>query len=398
MSNLKTLVLLSLVAGLTAPVLAADKSDAEQKAAWEAGNVNQLIMNDCATAYPIPFGTTDYTGEGSMLWFTWTGTGSGLTLQTCGGLTDIDTDLRIYTGTCPGTLTQVYYRDGSSACGWATYLNCSEFTFLTGVTYYLRIDEYTNGTVDAGEHVTTTWTDCAPPPPPPANDTAAGATPIYVGDCVTGSNAAPYTDNTGAYADQTHLFCPWVGFYSATSTGLSRDVFYQITVPAGMYTFDMTGSNYDTAIGVWDATGALVAGNDDFTGLVSKIECCTLPAGTYYISVDGFGSATGNYSLCVSACAPVEASDLPSAFSLSQNVPNPFNPTTSINFTMNVTSDASLKVFDLAGREVATLVSGVVEAGQHTVNFDASNLSSGVYFYTLQANGTVETMKMVLMK
>jgi hypothetical protein len=221
---------------------------------------------------------------------------------------------------------------------------------------------------------------------------------MYVGDCVTGSNAAPYTDNTGAYADTTHLACHWMGYYSSASTGLSRDVFYQVTVPAGMYSFDMAGSTYDTAIGVWDVTGALVAGNDDFTGLQSKIECCSLPAGTYYISVDGFGSATGNYNLCVSACAPVEASDLPSAFSLSQNVPNPFNPTTSIDFTMNVTSDASLKVFDLAGHEVATLVSGLVEAGQHTVNFDASNLSSGVYFYTLQANGTVETMKMVLMK
>jgi len=85
-------------------------------------------------------------------------------------------------------------------------------------------------------------------------------------------------------------------------------------------------------------------------------------------------------------------------FQLSQNVPNPFNPVTSISFTLAETGAASLKVFDLAGREVATLVNGVLERGAHSVEFDGANLASGVYVYTLQAGATVESRKMVLMK
>ena len=399
MSNLKTLVLMSLVAGLAAPVLATERSEFGTKAEWEAGEINPLVLNTACTAYPVPFGTTTWSGATDLrIWFVWTGTGSGLHLETCLAGTNFDTDIRIYTGDCAGTLTQVFYKDGASACSWRTNLQCTDFTFVAGTTYYIRIDEYNNSDLEATDTVEMLWEDCAPPPPPPANDTAAGATPMNVGTCVTGSNAAPYTYNTGAYADQTHLLCPWVGYYSAASTGLSRDVFYQITVPGGLYSFDLTGSTYDTALGVFDASGNLVAGNDDFSGLQSKVECCQLPAGTYYIAVDGFGSATGNYNLCVTECAPLEAGELPQGYSLKQNVPNPFNPTTTINFTMGETGAASLKVYDLSGREVATLVNGNVERGEHSVAFDASNLSSGVYFYTLQVAGSAETHKMVLMK
>jgi len=94
----------------------------------------------------------------------------------------------------------------------------------------------------------------------------------------------------------------------------------------------------------------------------------------------------------------VGANETPAAFALSQNVPNPFNPTTSISFTLAEAGAASLKVFDLAGREVATLVSGVLERGAHSVEFDGANLASGVYVYTLQAGATVESRRMVLMK
>ena len=402
MSNLKTLVLMSLVAGLTAPVLAAEKTELELKAAWAAGESNDLILNTICTAYPLPFGNSVWSGATDQrIWFVWVGTGSGLNLETCLPGTNFDTDLRIYTtsdGTCTGAQTQRFYKDGPSTCGYKTNLQCTDFTFVAGTTYYIRIDRYTNANIGATQTVEMNWVDCAPPPPPPANDTAAGATPMNVGDCVTGNNLAPYTDTTGGYADLTHLLCPWLNYYSAASSGLSRDVWYQITVPGGMYSFDLTGSTFDTVIGVFDANGNLVAGNDDFNGTQSFIECCQLPAGTYYIAVDGFGSSTGNFNLCVSECAPVEANELPVGYSLKQNVPNPFNPTTTINFSMGETGAASLKVYDLSGREVATLVNGNVERGEHSVAFDASNLSSGVYFYTLQVAGSAETHKMVLMK
>ena len=97
-------------------------------------------------------------------------------------------------------------------------------------------------------------------------------------------------------------------------------------------------------------------------------------------------------------CPPVGADDQPVAFALTQNVPNPFNPSTTISFTLPESGVASLKVFDLTGREVATLVDGMTGRGEHNVVFDGSQLSTGVYFYTLQFNGQAQTQKMVLVK
>ena len=90
-------------------------------------------------------------------------------------------------------------------------------------------------------------------------------------------------------------------------------------------------------------------------------------------------------------------------FSLSQNYPNPFNPSTKIKFTIpsNVkreTSNVILKVYDVLGNRVATLVNEELSAGEYEVKFDASRLSSGLYFYTLQSGSFTETKKMLLLK
>jgi hypothetical protein len=77
----------------------------------------------------------------------------------------------------------------------------------------------------------------------------------------------------------------------------------------------------------------------------------------------------------------------PSLFELEQNYPNPFNPATTIEYRLSASSDVTLKVYDLLGREIRTLVSERQNSGSHTVTFDGQNLSSGVYFYTLRASG-----------
>jgi subtilisin family serine protease len=96
---------------------------------------------------------------------------------------------------------------------------------------------------------------------------------------------------------------------------------------------------------------------------------------------------------------------LPTKYELTQNYPNPFNPSTTIKFTIpNVTlsgvegSRVQLKVYDMLGNEVATLVNEYREAGRYEVNFDAFSLSTGIYFYRLQAGSFIETKKMILMK
>ncbi|HPS64707.1 MAG TPA: T9SS type A sorting domain-containing protein [Ignavibacteria bacterium] len=89
---------------------------------------------------------------------------------------------------------------------------------------------------------------------------------------------------------------------------------------------------------------------------------------------------------------------IPSDFSLSQNYPNPFNPVTKINFAIQKQGLVTLKVYDLLGREVASLLNETKAAGHYTVEFDASKLSSGIYFYKLQTGSFTSVKKMVLVK
>ena len=88
----------------------------------------------------------------------------------------------------------------------------------------------------------------------------------------------------------------------------------------------------------------------------------------------------------------------PNSFGLSQNYPNPFNPVTVISYQLSVISDVKLVVFDLLGREVATLVNEKKAAGSYTASFDGANLTSGVYLYKLTAGNYSETRKMTLVK
>ncbi|MFZ1279514.1 MAG: T9SS type A sorting domain-containing protein [Ignavibacteriaceae bacterium] len=89
---------------------------------------------------------------------------------------------------------------------------------------------------------------------------------------------------------------------------------------------------------------------------------------------------------------------LPIIFSLEQNYPNPFNPSTKINYSIKEKSNVELKIFDLLGSEIATLVNEEKSPGNYEVSFDASFLSSGVYLYTIKAGSFVQTRKMLLMK
>jgi hypothetical protein len=125
------------------------------------------------------------------------------------------------------------------------------------------------------------------------------------------------------------------------------------------------------------------------------------------VNGDGFNSALDRWNFGQKFA--VQVIDQPSAidddlntlkdFTLNQNYPNPFNPSTKISWQSSVAGHQTLKVYDVTGKEVATLVDEYKPAGSYNVQFTINNeLSSGVYFYKLQAGDFVETKKMILMK
>nr|MBP9121179.1 T9SS type A sorting domain-containing protein [Ignavibacterium sp.] len=93
-----------------------------------------------------------------------------------------------------------------------------------------------------------------------------------------------------------------------------------------------------------------------------------------------------------------ETGDYLEEFNISQNYPNPFNPSTKITYNIPQRSNVSLRIYDVLGKEIATLVNEQKEAGTYNIQFDASKLSSGVYIYSIQAGDFLESRKMILMK
>jgi hypothetical protein len=98
----------------------------------------------------------------------------------------------------------------------------------------------------------------------------------------------------------------------------------------------------------------------------------------------------------------VNNNNIPARFSLSQNYPNPFNPKTKIDFAIPVTANVAIYIFDIMGKEISSIVNGSKEPNYYTVEFDGSNLASGIYFYRIVTKGTrqnfAETKKMISAK
>jgi hypothetical protein len=105
-------------------------------------------------------------------------------------------------------------------------------------------------------------------------------------------------------------------------------------------------------------------------------------------------------SITVPELLPTAVDDelLPDGFNLSQNYPNPFNPSTTISYQLPVSSQVTLTITDMLGRELAVLVKDVQSAGSHQIEWDARNYSSGAYIYRLQADNFVAVKQMVLVK
>ena len=129
----------------------------------------------------------------------------------------------------------------------------------------------------------------------------------------------------------------------------------------------------------------------------------SVPLGTNKIDFLGesqFGNDLYIDSICVQHPTGIQpiTNGIPRVYSLAQNYPNPFNPSTKISFALPKAGNVELKIYDILGREVTTLVNEFRIAGNYTVDFNAANLASGVYFYRIKSGDFIDTKKMVLMK
>lgn len=159
----------------------------------------------------------------------------------------------------------------------------------------------------------------------------------------------------------------------------------------GELTYNVSSTN-NTVVSVSDA---------DFTETTFDIE--GLVDGTATVTVratDENGDfTTTSFGVTVNGLVGIEdAMGIPTEYEVAQNFPNPFNPTTKIRFGLPEQSNVVLKVYNILGEQVANLVSEILPAGYHTINFDATQLTSGLYIYRIEAGNFVEVKKMMLMK
>ncbi|MBU1421963.1 MAG: T9SS type A sorting domain-containing protein, partial [Bacteroidetes bacterium] len=181
--------------------------------------------------------------------------------------------------------------------------------------------------------------------------------------------------------------------WSAVNTGLTITVVQALAV---------SGTNLFA--GVWCSRVFLSTNNGTSwsavnTGLTTSTDVRALAVSGTNLFAGTWGGGVWRRPLSemITSVQPLPG-ELPAAFRLEQNYPNPFNPVTTIEYHIPVSAHVLLKVFDLLGREVATLVNEGKAVGVHTIHYDASGLAGGVYFYRIQAGNYVEARKLVLLR
>jgi hypothetical protein len=187
------------------------------------------------------------------------------------------------------------------------------------------------------------------------------------------------------------VYIPLLSLYNGTIT-------YSATVnptpTQGTITFNFTPSNVKT-----------INGNPDSL-TINTVVSANVPYRTYYITV--YGAENGGprthyrqWQLVVSSLFGIRNNQntIPTAYSLDQNYPNPFNPSTVIYYALPKQSLVNLKVYDVLGRLVTTLINNEIKpAGNYNINFNAQNFTSGIYFYRLNAGDFTDVKKMILVK
>jgi hypothetical protein len=365
-----------------------------------------------------------------------------VTFTTCDAGTSYDTKLWITEAPCAtGTLIDCN-DDAGSVCGSGglkSILSCIPLT--AGVTYYIFADGFSSGSgayvlntfinssssdggLDAshGYPQYTCWNFCAEQNVP-ASFTISGAIrdaampPII--SILPGCRAGVVGCDEDCTPSADAVIGPWVygpeGVWTATASGFGCIcVTFEGYLGVELNSFSAIAGNNNVTLN-W-AT-ASETNNDRFElvrdgNVVAQVPSLGNSSGHNYSWTDGDVANGRTYSynlvsvdvnglreeLATETATPRVNGAMANEYTLAQNFPNPFNPTTEIAFNILEAGVVTLKVYNLVGQEVATLVNGSLEAGTHTVAFDAANLTSGIYLYRLEAGSFAAEKKMVLMK
>jgi streptogramin lyase len=229
----------------------------------------------------------------------------------------------------------------------------------------------------------------------PQSDFLTTVVPLPDGFAWVGTNQglAKVNANTGTYQ-----------FYSPSNSQIPGESITPLTVtPDGRLWFANFGSTSTSTYGLcwFDGTNFGIFPQQQTGGLphaqIYDLEVKNIQ-NSYELWISCASRGVAVLTVETSVTNQEETKSLPTDFVLNQNYPNPFNPTTKISFSIPSSLFTSLIVYDILGNEVATLVNEEKSTGNYEVQFDASNHSSGVYLYKIQAGNFVETKKMVLMK
>jgi hypothetical protein len=238
---------------------------------------------------------------------------------------------------------------------------------------------------------------------------AVSGNEVYVGGYFTSAGGVS-ARNVARFNTQTNT---WSSLGTGSSNGVDSLVFALAVVGNEVYVggeFTSAGgvrangvARFNTQTNTWSTLG---------TGSSNGVSVGGVSGGVYALAVSGnevyvggrFTSAGGVSAIGVarwnSGTSRVEqlSPTAPKTFLLEQNYPNPFNPSTTIRYQLPVASEVKLEVYDVLGKKIATLVNERQSAGSYQVVWNASGLSSGTYFYRLQAGTFTQTKKMILVK
>lgn len=216
------------------------------------------------------------------------------------------------------------------------------------------------------------------------------------------SDAVPVLVTAGAVGAK------WVasGFKYVSMGTNGTDQFSSTASSDGIYKLSMAFQNYSGATsadikvdGATAISGVQIPANADSTGSTLLTANITLTTGAHEFTISGSNFNLDFVQLVkVEGLTGVKDNQTLNSYALEQNYPNPFNPTTSINFSIAKASNVKLIIYNVLGQKVATLVNGYMNAGAHSVRFNAINLASGVYLYSLEAGDFRMNKKMVLLK